>query len=150
MADEGKARVRVLDEALLRTVARRLGTLTLVDAVSAFPIEKPASVVARFDRRYYPEGFQRVSLELRAYTNGDFHVSYVEEYLGDVRSCRWDRHDQDHSTRDHYHPFPTDDTAHAEDRDFPPDVTTTLERVVLHWVDARPGRVWEEAAERRG
>lgn len=144
MADEGQSRPRVLDEALLRLLARRLGSLTVVDAVSVFPSGKPNSVIGRLDRQYSPEEIERVFLELRAYTNGDFHVSYVEEYLGDVRSGRWDRHDQDHSTRDHYHPFPSAATSRAEDRDFPVDVTTTLETVVLPWVDDRLGRVWEE------
>lgn len=145
MGDDGETRGRVLDEALLRTVARRLGSLTLVEAVSVFPGEKPESVVARFDPRYYPERVGRVALELRVYTNGDFHVSYLEDSLGSVRRCRWDRHDQDHNTRDHVHPFPDASTPPAEDRDFPADVTTTLETVVLPWVDRRLGQLWEEA-----
>jgi predicted DNA binding protein len=40
----------VLDETLLRTVAQRLGSLTLVDRVSVFPNSHPESVVANHGR----------------------------------------------------------------------------------------------------
>lgn len=144
MVDDVGTQNRVLDEELLRFVARQLGSLTLVDRVSVFPSVKPESVVARLDRQYYPKGFERVFLELRAYTNGEFHISYVEDYFGDVRSCRWDRHDLKHSTRDHFQLLTPSESTEAEDRDFPDDLTSTLETVVLPWVEEPLGRVWME------
>jgi hypothetical protein len=37
---------KILDETLLRHIARRLGSLSLVESVSVFPYERPESVVA--------------------------------------------------------------------------------------------------------
>ena len=77
-----------LDEALLRVVARRLGSLTLIETVRVFPHRKPESVVARFDDAYYPEAVRRVELELRAYRNGDFNIRYGAVPL---RSPNWSK-----------------------------------------------------------
>ena len=79
--------------------------------------------------------------------SGNFHVSYIETYLGEIQRCRWDRHEQNHNTRDHFHPFPAAGTSNAEDRDFPADVTALLETVVLPWVETRLGTIWAEHDE---
>lgn len=131
---------RTLDEALLRLVARRLGSLTLIESVAVFPHEKPASVVAAFDPRHCPENVRRVELELRAYTNGDFHVTYREDWSGEDWLCRWDRHENPHSSRDHFHPPPAARTEDAVDRDFPTDLLDVLS-VVLGELDDRIGEV---------
>lgn len=107
-------------------------------------MEKQETLVVALDTRYYPPRVRTVHLDLRAYTNGDFHVSYIEDYLGEVRRCRWDRHAQDHNTRDHFHPFPSASTVDAEDREFPDTIFELLQEVVLPWVQARLGDVWEE------
>lgn len=142
MVDENGDDVKVLDEALLRVVARRLGDLALVERVSVFPAGKPESVVARFDRRYYPERMDRVTLELRTYLDGAFHVSYREEWNGRAWTCRWDRHDNPHSARDHFHRPPGAGTADAVDRDYPDDFLDVL-GLVLEYVDERLGEVWD-------
>ncbi len=134
---------RRLDEALLRIVARRLGSLSRVESVAVFPREKPESIVAAFDPRHYPEEVRRVELELRTYTNGDLHATYREEWDGDDWLCRWDRHDNPHSSRDHFHPPPAARTEDAIDREFPADAFEVLS-VVLDEVDDRLGDVWEE------
>jgi len=131
-----------LDEALLRLVARRLGQLTLVERVSTFPASKPDSVVARLDLEYFPERMDSVALELRAYLNDVFYISYREEWNGESWMCRWDRHDNPHSTRDHFHPPREARTQDAVDRDYPTDFLAVLE-LILEFVDQRLGDVWE-------
>ena len=131
-----------LDEALLRLVAGRLGQLTLVERVSLFPASKPDSVVAQLDLQYFPERMNSVALELRTYQNGAFYISYWEEWNGESWMCRWDRHDNPHSSRDHFHQPPEARTTDAVDREYPTDVLAVLE-LILDFVDQRIGDAWE-------
>lgn len=142
MADEDEATGSGLDEELLRLVARRVGGLTLIDSVSVFPAAKLDSIVATFDIQYYPERMDVVVLELRTYLDGAFHISYREEWNGESWMCRWDRHDNPHSTRDHFHPPPNARTEDAVDRDYPTDFLAVIE-LVLNSIDQRIGDVWE-------
>jgi hypothetical protein len=135
---------RRVDEETLRYLAGVLGAQSEVSGTSLFPMRKQETLVVSLDTRYYPDRIQAVQLELRAYTNGDFHVSYLEDYLGEVRQCRWDRHTQSHNTRDHFHPFPAASTVEAEDRAFPDTIFELLQTVVLPWVQDRLGEVWED------
>ena len=139
----GFDRSRSVDEATLRYLARVFGRRDEVRQTSLFPANKPESLVVALDVEYYPESVDGVSLELRAYTNGDFHVSYHETRAGDRRGCRWDRHDQPHNTRDHFHPLPDADTTAAVDRSYATDLTRVIEVTVLPWVDERVGALWE-------
>ena len=138
----GFDRSRSVDEATLRYLARVFGRRDEVRQTSLFPSNKPESLVVTLDAEYYPELVEVVSLELRAYTNGDFHVSYHETRAGDRRRCRWDRHDQPHNARDHFHPLPDADTTAAVDRDYATDLTGVVEKTVLPWVDERVGALW--------
>jgi hypothetical protein len=133
-----------VDAETLRYLSRILGRQPEVQATSLSPANRQESLVVVLEDEYYRDAVDEARLEVRAYTNGDFHVSYVESYLGEPRRCRWDRHDQDHNSRDHVHPFPDAGTSGAEDRDFPTDLTALLEQVVLPWVEARLGEIWEE------
>lgn len=132
-----------LDEALLRAVAERLGSLTLIETVRVFPREKPGSVVARIDATYYPPVVRRIEFELRAYRNGDFNVLYREVRSDDDWIARWDRHDNPHNARDHYHRPPRARTTDAVDADYPEDFFDVVE-LVLESIDDRIGDVWEE------
>jgi hypothetical protein len=131
-----------LDETLLRLVAGRVGQLTLVERVSLFPAAKPESVVAELDLQYVPERMDSVTLELRTYRNREFHITYLEEWNGASWMCRWDRHENPHSTRDHFHRPPKARTDDAVDREYPADVVAVLE-LILESVDQRLGEVWE-------
>jgi len=142
--DETDGGGRRVDEETLRYLAGVLGNQSEVSGTSLFPVEKQETLVVSLDTRYYPERIQAVHLELRAYTNGDFHVSYIEDHLGEVRRCRWDRHNQDHNTRDHFYPFPSASTVEAENRELPATIFELLRTVVLPWVQDRLGDVWEE------
>lgn len=140
----GADRDRTVDEATLRYLARLFGTLPEVDSTSLFPTTNAESLEVVLDATYYPETFSDVRVEIRAYTDGAFHVSYIETYLGERRRCRWDRHEQPHNARDHFHPLPDAETTDADDREYPPDLTELLREDVLPWIENRLGRVWEE------
>lgn len=131
-----------LDEALLREVAKRLHSITVIETVRVFPPEKPASVVARLDPVYYPDTIRRIELEIRAYRNGDFNVTYRERRAGDDWMLRWDRHENPHNARDHRHEPPLARTEDAVDTSFPDDFFAVVEHV-LGDVDARLGELWE-------
>jgi hypothetical protein len=137
---------RPVDEETLRYLSRAFGRRPEVHHTSLFPSNKPASLVVALDTEYYPDRIESVSIEFRAYTNGDFHVSYIEVYAGDQRRCRWDRHDQPHNSRDHYHPLPTASTAAALDREYATDLTRVAEATILPWIDDRVGVLWDAAA----
>lgn len=135
---------RTIDEALLRYLARVLAAHEEIRGTSLFPANKQETLVVSLPSEYYPAAIEEVRLELRVYTNGDVHVSYIENYVGELRRCRWDRHEQDHNTRDHFHPLPTASTTGAEDRDFPADVITFLATIVFPWVESRRGTLWDD------
>lgn len=143
----GPDRSRSVDEATLRYLARAFGRRPEVRRTSLFPTTKLESLVVTLDVEYYPQQIDDVSLEIRAYTNGDFHVSYHETRAGARHGCRWDRHDQPHNARDHYHPFPDAGTAAAVDRNYATDLTRVIKETVLPWVDERVGTLWESATD---
>jgi hypothetical protein len=134
---------RYLDEALLRHLQGIVADLEGVARTSLFPANRQESLVIEFETAYYPDTIETVRLELRVYTNGDFHMTYFETYLGERRYCRWDRHDQGHNSRDHAHPLPSASTTNAVDKDFPHDVTQVLRQHVFPWVDKRLGELWD-------
>ncbi len=70
----GPDRSRSVDEATLRYLARALGRRSEVRQTSLFPTTKLESLIVTLDVEYYPEQIDAVLLEIRAYTNGDFHV----------------------------------------------------------------------------
>jgi len=136
---------RSVDAETLRDLGRSFGRRPEVRHTSLFPSNKLESLVVTLDADYYPDQVDGVSTEVRAYTNGDFHVSYLESLSGDRRRCRWDRHDQPHNARDHFHPLPDASTAAAVDRSYAPDLTRVVAEAVLPWIDDRVGELWESA-----
>jgi len=138
--------LRSVDAETLRYLGRAFGRRPEVRHTSLFPSNKLESLVVALDTDYYPEDIDTVSIELRAYTNGDFHVSYLESRSGERRQCRWDRHDQPHNTRNHFHPLPGASTAAAVNQSYAPDLTRVVAEAVLPWVDDRVGELWESAA----
>lgn len=132
----------VLDEPLLRAVAKRLGKLSHIETVSVFPREKPESVVATLDEQYFSSSHQTATLELRAYTDGAFYITYREDWEDRTWMCRWDRHENPHNQRDHFHRPPRAGTADAVDADYPTDLFVVLD-TVLDDIDERLGAVWD-------
>ncbi|MFA1612274.1 hypothetical protein [Halobellus rubicundus] len=139
----GDTSSRTVNESLLAHLQSVLGRLPEVAEASLFPRSKQETLLVALETAAYPDAIETVRLEIRAYTNGEFHISYLERYLGERRQCRWDRHEQDHNSRDHFHPLPDASTAAAEDRSFPLDLTAVLRSVVFPWVEERFSELWD-------
>jgi hypothetical protein len=142
---DGPDTSRTVDEETLRYVARLFGHQDEVRTTSLFPSNKFESLVVALDADYYPSDIDEVTLEARVYTNGEFHLSYIERQSGAQRRCRWDRHEQPHNSRDHFHPLPDASVEAAGDRTYPTEFTRVLETTVLPWIDDRVGQLWESA-----
>jgi hypothetical protein len=106
------------------------------------PAQAPNSVVAEYDLGYFPPRVARAYLEIRWYETDDFTVHYSEKYSdGDRWECRWDRHPNEHNTRDHFHPPPAAKTP-GDDEDFPQDWREVMS-LVVNDLDARVKSFWE-------
>lgn len=131
-----------LNEELMRIIGTRLGDHQVVDRVEKFPSEKPDRVVATFLESVYPRPVSAARLELRLRLNDDLNVVYIEDWAGDRWECRWDRHDNYHNTREHFHPPPTVATATALDADLPADPNRAVE-IALRFVEDRIRDLWQ-------
>lgn len=121
-------RVGPIDHDVLDRIARRLDSSARFSTVDARPAYAPNSVVADYDLGYLPNAVDRAYLRIRWFETDDFHVHYAEQYDdGSSWECRWDRHPNEHSTRDHFHPPPEAATP-GVDEDFPRDWRDVLSR----------------------
>jgi len=64
---------------------------------------------------YYPPSVFEATLIVRWYANDDFTIHYRESHEDNDWECRWDRHPNPHTSRDHFHP-PPDATTPGDDR----------------------------------
>lgn len=72
----------------------------------------------------------------------DFTVHYSEQYgSGELWECRWDRHPNEHDSREHVHPPPNAATPGA-DAEYATDWRDVLARV-LGALDERVQSFWE-------
>lgn len=95
----------------------------------------PRCVDAKLDVEQYPESVAEARLEVRWFRNGDFSIHYVEVHRdGRHWQCRWDRHENPHDDRLHFHPPP--DAENAVDLDCSPYVRDVVPTVV-QWVEER-------------
>lgn len=131
-----------LNEELLRLIGSRLARHGFIERVDTFPAEKPDRVVATFAGELFPDPVSTGWLELRVKLNDDLNVIYIEDWAGDRWECRWDRHPNDHNTREHFHPPPVVTTATAQDADLPGDVMRLVE-LVLRFVEDRIHDLWQ-------
>jgi hypothetical protein len=132
---------RDINEERLRLVARRLGQQQALERIDTFPPEKPDRVVAHFVPSLFPSHIETVRLELRLRQNGDWNCHYIESWPGEQWECRWDRHDNPHSTRDHFHPPPTVDSDRAIDSEHPSSFNDLIGQI-LGFVETRIGDLW--------
>ncbi|WP_435158340.1 hypothetical protein [Haladaptatus sp. DFWS20] len=129
---------------ILRRVVRKLGNISLVTQVNPFSFNKPATVEVVFDETAYPEQISYVYIDIELQLNGDFYIHYVEEWERERKECRWDRHENPHNARDHYHPFPAATTDDAEDRRYPEDFFDVIGEVITD-IQSRWGETFEIA-----
>lgn len=133
-----------IDDRVMRDVADEWRGLELVTGIAVRPRNKPNKVVVDLEADYYPEQVREVFVEFEVHANGDFFVTYREEWerRSDDYQCRWDRHDNDHNSRDHYHEPP--DCENAVDRDDFPKYPFEMTELVLEFVERR----WATAFEK--
>lgn len=130
------------DYDVLERIGERLATDARFDAVELGPEFAPNSLVVEYDLRYFPGLLERAWLRIRWYENDGFDVHYAEQYgTGSHWECRWDRHPNDHNSRDHFHPPPDAETP-GLDESYPTDWRDVL-TMVLTDLDERIEAFWE-------
>lgn len=131
-----------VDETLLRRVAARAAAVKFVTGTAVCSVEHPDAARLTLDLTYYPDIVQDAALVVRTYTDGDFNVVYREDWGGSADwRCRWDRHDNPHNARDHFHHPP--DCSSVRDHSHPADFFDVF-REVLAFVQQRLGEVWDD------
>lgn len=127
MTDVGSAPV---DFALLGTIHSRLSDTERFQDAELRPGYAPNSVVLYYDLGYFPQEVEEAFLHVRWYTNDDFNVHYEERYAdSDVWKCRWDRHPNEHNSREHFHQ-PPDASTPGRDTSFSKDWRDVLSHVL--------------------
>lgn len=133
-----------LNEELMRSIGARLGEQPFVDTVRKFPLEKPDRVVATFQESFYPDPVSTAWLELRIRLNDDLNVIYVEDWGGERWLCRWDRHENDHNAREHFHPPPAVTSQTAVDIDLPREPHRAV-LTAFEFIEERIQDLWQTA-----
>ncbi len=132
-----------IDTEILDRITAHLTRSARFDTVKARPAHAPNAVVAAYDLGYFPGGVSSASLQIRWFENDDFSIHYTEQYqTGDSLECRWDRHPNDHNTREHFHP-PPDAPTPGEDSEYPGEWRGVL-ATVLTRLDERIEAFWSE------
>ncbi|SDY78236.1 hypothetical protein [Halopenitus persicus] len=143
--DSNGTHTRDPNRAVLRELASLLASEDWIDEISVFPATPPESIVITLEATHYPpDRVAEAYVEVQSYTNGDFHVSYVEDHHGTEWCCRWDRHRSEEYTRDHFHAPPSATHDAGSNREYPADLLTTVANVVVPWIYDRIGNVWDE------
>jgi len=132
-----------IDTEILDRIAPHLSRSARFDDIQTRPEYAPNAVVADYDLGYFPGGVTRAYLRIRWFETDDFSIHYSEQYrTGDSWECRWDRHPNDHNTREHFHP-PPDALTPGEDEDYPDEWRDVL-ATVLTRLDTRIKAFWNE------
>lgn len=142
MSEDPERAVGGRDYDVLERISRRLRGTSRFSAVELSPEYAPDSVFAEYDTGYFPAGVERAYVRVRWYESDDFNVHYSEQYAdGETWECRWDRHPNEHNSRDHVHP-PPDAATPGRDADFARDWRDVLS-AVLGDLDERVRAFWE-------
>jgi hypothetical protein len=140
---DGPSSTGPIDTEILDRVAPHLSRSARFDDIQTRPEYAPNAVVADYDIGYFPGGVTRAYLRIRWFETDDFSTHYSEQYwTGNSWECRWDRHPNDHNTREHFHP-PLDAPTPGEDEDYPDEWRDVL-ATVLTRLDTRIKAFWNE------
>ena len=90
----------------------------------------------------YCPGETSARFDIRWYRNDDFTIHYQEDRPDGPWRCRWDRHPNDHNSREHVHPPPDASPTDARDAQWPADHRDVC-RLVLDRLVERIGTLWE-------
>jgi hypothetical protein len=136
---------REANRAQLHELASILSSESWIEKISVFPANRPESIVVFLITEHYPSQFvSEVYIEIQSYTNGAFHISYIENQQGAKWMARWDRHESDEYSRDHFHSPPDARNEDGEDQDYPVGLIEVISQVIAPWVYERIGDVWDE------
>lgn len=132
-----------IDFDVLNRIEKYLAGSQRFSTVDFRPEYAPNAVVAEFELGYFLSNIERASIRIRWYETDDFTIHYSEHYSDrSLWECRWDRHPNDHNTRDHFHPPPSAETP-GEDANFPWDWRDVM-TLVLNELDARIKSFWDD------
>lgn len=142
MPDDDPSEVGAVDTDVLERIARRLQGSSRFGEVEPRPEYAPNSVLAEYDMGYFPSSVDRAYLRIRWFETNDFNVHYSEQYHDETLwECRWDRHPNEHNSREHFHPPPEAATP-GEDKNYSSDWRNVL-TAVLQELDARVQAFWD-------
>jgi hypothetical protein len=130
------------DRQTLRLLERHPADSPIVAGTAFEPNpHEPRRLRADLDTGQYPDSVDRVTLDIRWFTSGDFTVHYVEHGPDSRWECRWDRHPNDHSARLHFHRPP--DGTETESLSLPSVHPLEVYSVVLAAVEKRLDTHWD-------
>lgn len=143
MPDDGSPAFGGVDSEILDRISAHLARSARFDDIETRPSYAPNAVVAEYDLGYFPGRVTRAYLQIRWFETDDFNIHYSEQYRsGNSWECRWDRHPNDHNTREHFHP-PPDVSTPGEDETYPDEWRDVLATVLTH-LDDRINAFWNE------
>jgi len=132
-----------IDAEILDRITAHLRRSDRFAKVKTRPEYTPNAVIAEYDLGYFSGGVTRAYLRVRWFKTDDFSIHYSEQYqTGRSWECRWDRHPNDHNTREHFHP-PPDAPTPGEDHTHPDDWRDVL-ATVLTRLDERLAAFWSD------
>lgn len=140
--NRGQDQTGPVDYDVLDRIGRHLEQNSRFSRVQFRPQCAPNAVLAEYDTGYFPSRINRAYLRISWFETDDFNIHYTEQY-GDGMSweCRWDRHPNEHNSRDHFHPPPEASTL-GDDEEYSRDWRVVLSRV-LAVLDDRIKALWE-------
>ena len=131
-----------VDFDVLEDMRKHLVTSARFKELEWRPDYAPDSLVCTYDAGLYPVSVDKAYLQITWFKNDDFYVHYQENWAAsDDKKCRWDRHPNDHNTRDHYHPLP-DAATPGQDDSYSRNWKDVVAQV-LREVDGRIEAFWE-------
>ncbi|WP_331234043.1 hypothetical protein [Natronorarus salvus] len=132
-----------IDTEVVDRIAAHLARSVRFSDVQSRPPYAASAVIADYDLGYFPSGVTRAYLRIRWFETDDFSIHYSEQYQT-VNSweCRWDRHPNDHNTREHFHPPPDAPTPEEDEGD--PDEWRDVLATVRTSLDDRLEAFWTE------
>ncbi|WP_251133127.1 hypothetical protein [Halorubrum sp. 2020YC2] len=137
-ADDG-ASPAPIDRSVLERIRSRCAGSRTVESAELLEAGNTHLRVELSPEYYLNEAAAR--FEIRWYRNDDFAVHYQEDRRGTAWKCRWDRHQNAHNSRDHFHPPPTAGRTDARDAEWPSDHRDVI-RIAFDRVEDRIETLW--------
>lgn len=141
MSGQSHAARGTIDRAVLQGIERRLKTAHHIEQTTLGPHHGLLTLVADFDRSYFPACVDRAYYTIRWYTSDDFSIHYQETWADGQWMRRWDRHPYDPPQfEEHYHP-PPDAGSPPEQAAYPThhfDVLSHVEAKTLAHIKTHP------------